>query len=506
MKNLHLSVGGVVALSLLLIWNFNFWVLSELDNQLAISSSGINTVVGFDSSVIGGVSTTSSKQRSALQSASKTDDRNNGYTFHIVVSSGCNSLQDWQSYMFFYNIKISGFKGDVTRVASCETKEAANLLKTLHKEQIAIMSPNFHLHTTPDYANLVKPKYNFFNKPFGIRHWMEHGLGLPANLPKYEKTIIVIMDPDQALLRPFVQDMTDEPEVWSDPNGYKVVKRGQPMAAKYEYGGTWINKINVDQLLQVNATIKRVSRSESGLNTWTPQLMTDHFTIGAPYVAVMADMFEIVVTWAEFVVPIHAQMGDGTFMAEMYGYDAAAAHLNLPHQMSNSFMISNTAGDSSSEAWRQWVDGRSSEDVCSMDMNPVPHTLHFCQRYYIGEYFFSKYKLPTEPPNDIFLSCQHPLLKEPPKNVADIYNSSQSLDGTPYKLSPRDRIRMAFVICQMFPRLNGAATFYKDHHCKDDSANPGNYSKVFVFEQNAVKDKRLKREREARKRQIEQKN
>ena len=435
---------------------------------------------------------------------------NDGFVFHIVFSSGCNALQDWQSYMFFYHIMASGFTGNVTRVASCETDEQAAALRKSHNEQISsLMSPKFLLHTTADYTHMAPgQKYNFFNKPFGIRHWMEDGLDFANQEAKFAKTIVVLMDPDQFLMRPFRRDMTNEPELWHGNNsGYRIVDQGQPMAALYGFGGSWIRKLNVTELLELPA-LKNMPphvNEQSRLRTLTPQEIGQSYAIGPPYVVQASDMWKIVRTWADLVVPIHQQMAGGTFLAEMFGYCAAAAHWNLPHQISRSFMISDP-DVAAAEAWVDWIDvkqkdeetGRpvsADKDICSLNFAPMPHVFHFCQRFYIGHFFFSKYQIPKTPPDDMFLSCEHALFQEPPLNVMDLYTTAITLDGEHHTLPDMvKRRRMAFGVCQLLPRFNAAATFYKQHHC---DASVANYSKVFVHETHEAKKQRLARQKSA---------
>ena len=86
-------------------------------------------------------------------------------------------------------------------------------------------------------------------------------------------------------------------------------------------------------------------------------------------------------------------------------------------------------------------------------------------------------------------------------NVAELYSSALTPNGKTNQLNEKDRIRMAFSVCVMLPRMNAAATFFKDHHCQDPS-NPANYSKVYVFETHDVKRARLKRLREARQKKL----
>jgi hypothetical protein len=78
----------------------------------------------------------------------------------------------------------------------------------------------------------------------------------------------------------------------------------------------------------------------------------------------------------------------------------------------------------------------------------------------------------------MFLSCEHPLFEEPPSDVANLYNTSVTLDGQFHTLNPREALRMAFSLCQLLPRMNQAATYFKDQHCRQGTAN---YEKSFVF-------------------------
>ena len=459
----------------------------------------------------------------------KSNDKDGDFVFHIVFSSGCNALQDWQSYMFFHQIMASGFTGNVTRVASCGTAEQANTLRQLHQEQIqSTMSDKFRLHITPDYVHVVpNVTYKFFNKPFGIRHWMQYGLNFPQQLSDYERTIFVLMDPDQFLIRQFHQDMTNEPEIWTDAEFHQVVDQGKPMAARYGLRGQWVQLINKTELLALPSIRDNegMNPAGSGLHDLTTKLAVQYYAVGPPYVVQANDMWKIVCTWADFVVPIHNQLNGHTFLAEMYAYSAAAAHLNLPHQVVRSFMISDPHDESDNEAW-PWIDAdpnqqvvmkertddvgalevkdgadiydddhivNTDNNICSLDYALVPHVIHFCHRYYLGPFFLSKYQIPKTLPDDMFLSCEHPLFQEPPQNVMELYKWGRTLDGQNVSLTEIQQRRMAFVLCQLLPRMNAAATFYKQHHCISAPA-AANYSKVFVFETHEAKRQRLKRE------------
>ena len=145
-------------------------------------------------------------------------------------------------------------------------------------------------------------------------------------------------------------------------------------------------------------------------------------------------------------------------------------------------MVSNPDMGDRPEGWDA-IDAANADEVCRMDAEATftpPPILHYCQRYYLGPYFFSKYKLPKQFLND----CSHPLLKDP--MVAENgrydwpskYNSSITPNGQFNRLSPKDGKRHAFLLCHSISKLNRAVEFYKQHHCDTASAN---FDRTFVF-------------------------
>ncbi len=170
--------------------------------------------------------------------------------YHTIFSTGCSIFQDWQSYVFFYHVFQSGQEGHVTRIASgCRRKEKRQLEEMFAKE-ISSMRPGIHhLHQTPDFSRVPKKhpnRFKYFNKPFGVRHWMEHALGYPENHELHDDSIIILMDPDQIMLRPFTNDFTNSTELWKWPKLAKVkVEHGSPFSQQYGYGLQWLDKVNL---------------------------------------------------------------------------------------------------------------------------------------------------------------------------------------------------------------------------------------------------------------------
>ena len=161
--------------------------------------------------------------------------------FHTIFSTGCSIFQDWQSYVFFYHVFQSGQEGHITRIASgCKKDEEIKLQEMFEREIKAMRADLHHLHLTPDFSRIPKKKkgsFKYFNKPFGVLHWMEKALGYPENHELHDDSIIILMDPDQIMLRPFTGDFTNSSESWRSAKKRKlIVEHGSPFAQQYGYG------------------------------------------------------------------------------------------------------------------------------------------------------------------------------------------------------------------------------------------------------------------------------
>jgi hypothetical protein len=233
--------------------------------------------------------------------------------YHIVFSTSCSLQQNWESYVFFYFCKKIAQPGNVTRIASgCNDREAAALVE-FHQNHIATMSSSFHLHLTPDYSRVRlaegKHSYKYMNKPYGMRHWMEEGLGLgwsQDNTTIISKGgrreqehrdvldgIVILMDPDMILLRPIGHDYAHEEVLWVDPiePATKVVRHGYPMAQQDGYLNNEWMKLNFSYITG-KPEGEFVSRPafEDGPKYWNT---------GPPYLATVKDMYQIVSRWTE---------------------------------------------------------------------------------------------------------------------------------------------------------------------------------------------------------------
>lgn len=321
--------------------------------------------------------------------------------------------------------------------------------------------------------------FHSFNKPFGLLHWFEHdehmGVDPDTNQLFRHDTIVILMDPDQMLMRPITGYFHSSETIFSggakegratklsDKEKTFVVRHGHPLSQEYGFGGSWLEFAVV---AGDNSPATKVSVTEAMRS----------YAVGPPVIATALDMHAIAKKWVEFVPKVHSIFPE--LMAEMYAFSVASAHLELPHQLVASLMVSNTGVDRG-EGWALIDALPADENICNFAMNKMvettiysrtlPSVLHFCQRYGVGDRaFFAKKKLPHD-----FFSCESPLIEEPPMDIGSgkyLYRKPPFLDTT-VSYSATVEKREAFAICAMTGFLNQAALFFKQKHCDGSKTN-----------------------------------
>jgi hypothetical protein len=81
---------------------------------------------------------------------------------------------------------------------------------------------------------------DFYNKPWGLKHWLEHSLQ-----PIPDNAIIALLDPDMIFLRPITPYIASKPYLINKriPK-VEIVERiveGHPVAQTYGLGAPWTN-------------------------------------------------------------------------------------------------------------------------------------------------------------------------------------------------------------------------------------------------------------------------
>ena len=113
-----------------------------------------------------------------------------GIRYHLVFSTDCTPYQHWQSYLVYFTAMKIQQPGHVTRIASgCQPDEAIKMQAWFDRD-IAPLSQRFHLQMTPQFSQVKNEKgeivgdYKFFNKPFGLKYWLEHSPQIGYNETK----------------------------------------------------------------------------------------------------------------------------------------------------------------------------------------------------------------------------------------------------------------------------------------------------------------------------------
>lgn len=240
---------------------------------------------------------------------------------HIIFSTDCTFYQDWQTLLVFYSAVIIKQEGSITRIASGCSDEKKIELTNLYKK----LYPQYGVHFTPDFKqdSKSKKKYDFYNKPYGVEHWLEN-----ASPPISDGVVVILLDPDMILLRkitPYIRGQSNnlyiKRQIISDENIPIKVKKGQPAAQLYGLGAPWtmngknFNKTNICGLNSPCLEVKRIFGE-------------DHYSVGPPYLLEKSDLYKLSLSWTDFVPRVYEKYPE--LLAEMYAYSMAAAHENLP--------------------------------------------------------------------------------------------------------------------------------------------------------------------------------
>ena len=260
-----------------------------------------------------------------------TTPRDNIPHVHLVFSTDCEVFQDWQSVVLFHSAMLVNQPGNITRIASgCSEVKKTQLIQLYNK-----LFPQYTIHFTPDFKKDSKTghKYHFYNKPYGLYHWLTHSTPRLTN-----DTIIVLLDPDMVILRPITAHIQSLDNILNHkhtrvPELPEYVSRGYPVGQLYGLDAPWarsppMKHFNRTRICGVNSPCLRESESHAAL----------HYSIGPPYLVEYSDMVRIAASWTKMVPYVYE--GYPELLAEMYAYSMAAAHEELPHIQLEQYMVS----------------------------------------------------------------------------------------------------------------------------------------------------------------------
>ena len=193
--------------------------------------------------------------------------------YHLVFSTSCSDFQRWQSYTLFFHAKKISQPGRVIRIASgCDEATWQEEIEW-HRDHISnTMSSDFDLHLTPNFSSVKDQggknlgNYKYFNKPFGLLHWMKNDphLGFDPETKKLkdEDAIIILIDPDMVMTRPITGDFSDvEIDLLAGGEGKRKVEHGSPIAQKYGLGAQW-RRFDLENIAGEDSPARSVSEKD----------------------------------------------------------------------------------------------------------------------------------------------------------------------------------------------------------------------------------------------------
>ena len=383
-------------------------------------------------------------------------NKEEGGGIHVIFSTDCTPYQDWQTLTLFHSAMVVGQKGHITRIASGCDEEKQKKLTDLY----AKLYPQYYVHFTPDFKKDEKTgkKYDFYNKPWGTVHWLEH-----ANPPVEDDVVVALLDPDMIFLRPITGKLAGVPDhIYAKKVDKREivdrVKEGHPAAQLYGLGAPWTN----DHHKKFNRTY--ICGEHSPCLKPNDVFGSRHYSVGPPYLVHKNDMIKIGKTWTKFVPRVYEHYP--YLLAEMYAYSMAAAHENLPHLQLENWMVSNT----DVHPGEGWPHVDALEDSCMPpDSNGIyypgqnlPTVMHFCQFFRAGDFGFQKRRVPK----DIF-TCDQRMFAEPYANLSSA--TYRIKNKVREDLKPRQAKRHAFAIGVLHRSINAAISDYKDRMCGPDA-------------------------------------
>lgn len=401
--------------------------------------------------------------------------------YHIVFTTDCKDpMQDWQSYVFFHSVFKSKQQGEVTRIVTDCGDQRAKRLKSAHQEQIEPMAPGrFHLHFGPAHPKQaevggLRKHMKYFNMPFGVQHWMEVVLGYsPTDSSSeniHDSTIIMLLDHDQAILRPLVHDFAGQREIWKQnkakPNTHPLFKvvPGNIIAQHSDFPSEWWNLLEMPEhplAAKGIAQMKALGRD----------VVESHYAAGLPIISTARDFYTLVQHWNEFTYPMYQKLEEKILKEPQGPYALAAAALHRPHLLAETLSVNDyrAPGLELLAQLKDYMLFPSAEEYCrKMPPSLKPHVLQYNKRYALADQFvIGKLYVPSDFVGSSPASCETPLLVEPPDDAADRYHFYMDPElgkPIPFREEAHNR-QMTFMLCETIQLLNQAAIHFKEHYC-----------------------------------------
>lgn len=328
--------------------------------------------------------------------------------------------------------------------------------------------------------------HRYFNKPFGFHEWL-----MDKKDSIYE-SIIVLIDPDMIMLKPFLFHIKEEAEriaielqkTTTETENRKpklrdlYVREGHPVSQKYGIGGKWVKWTGFCD--------ERESCNVSERDAWR------WYSVGPPYMLHKNDWLKVTPKWIEYSPAALKWEPQPSILAEMYSFVIACAYYDLK----NEYLFSMISGPTSSVWMENWYDLQwnwlSSANILQNNVEFNFHVLHYCHGYWLGKsrnhgtirnggWNWHKGHVPV----DYLYNCNIPLLVE----MNDFGLENMSLFTR--RDSRQDDLRHTWMLHHIISFVNHAVLNYRMKYCVDVRENGPIYGLVLQQPESDVRGRRM---------------
>ncbi|KDO21562.1 hypothetical protein SPRG_13373 [Saprolegnia parasitica CBS 223.65] len=375
---------------------------------------------------------------------------------HILFSTSCDQgHRRLLSSTFQHSATRVHHRGPITEIISgCSLAQETSIKHepVLYYDYHRHFAPSFSPHPVPN----VTDDYTPYNKPFGLRHYLQHArppASLRGDLP------FALFDADFVLLAPLhVNTGADLSAhyVGQRPGPvYDTVRDGVAIAHDWGnyMGAAWFRDALHSTRDELCAGLPCADVSEAdGLEFYG--------RAGPPYIMTKSDGERFVNDYCDFVVRARQKFPD-QWMVEMYAYSLAAGNHGIKHTIVN-HLGGNWPGGEPLEAW-DFAPANMANPCDDGDVvlpPTAPTAMHYCQRFGLLEdqdkgYHFYKYSLPHD-----VMDCNAMLLSLPPPSQWTDVNRTYSDEG-----KRRVKRHEVWAACSLAKIMNDAIVHAKAKGC-----------------------------------------
>jgi len=365
---------------------------------------------------------------------------------HFLWVSDCSEYQEWQSLVLLWTIyRWQGRGTAVTRLISgCDSAQEAarrRVHSLLFPGGGGQAAPQFFFAPAYVRHEALNDTYPPYNRPHSVRLWAETN-------PLDPETWVVLLDPDMLMLAPLELPVAGQapraPVLYGGRRPLREARALPALGQRYAYlGKRWAAAgLRLGEICEAWA---------EGCLRLDGAAVAEDFSVGPPWVARFRDLRRAAPLWHAYAPRVRRQYRE--LVAEMYAYALAFASIGVRHALFDHFVVSYPSAPKGEQAWA-WVDGAHEEDdPCAAGGLPLgarrPTFLHYCEIYFAGDWYFRKRQVPS----DLMLSCEAPLLAEPPRDLLRRRRAERAGDASDWARSAE---RQAWFLCAALPAINRA--------------------------------------------------